>query len=91
MSQRPGERAAEGPAAAPEPAESGPLVTIVRGEPTDAELAALSVVVDALVRRESKPSAPEGPAGALWAAKRQLMRPQLHPGPGAWRASVRPS
>ncbi len=90
MSQRPGERAAEGPAAAPEPAESGPLVTIVRGEPTDAELAALTVVVDALVRRESQRPAAEGPAGSRWAAKRQLMRPQLQPGPGAWRASALP-
>jgi hypothetical protein len=66
-------------------------VTVVRGEPTAAEVAALTVVVDGLVRRESQRVLAERPAGSRWAAKRHLMRPQLQPGPGAWRASVRPS
>jgi Acyl-CoA carboxylase epsilon subunit len=90
MSQRPGQRAAEGPAAAPEPAESGPLVTIVRGEPTAAELGALTVVVDGLMRRESQRPVAAGPTGSRWAAKRYRMRPQLRPGPDAWRASALP-
>jgi hypothetical protein len=90
MSQRPGERGAAEPAAAPESAKSRPLLTVVRGEPTAAEIAALTVVIDGLVRRESQRRVAEGPAVSRWAAKRQLMRPQLRRGPGAWRSSVLP-
>jgi hypothetical protein len=70
--------------------ETPPLVSVVRGEPTAAELAALAVVIDALVRYGSQPSAAERPGGSRWAAREQLMRPQLRPGPGAWRASALP-
>jgi hypothetical protein len=90
MSQHSGERGAAEPAAAPEPAESRPLVTVVRGEPTAAEIAALAVVIDGLVCRESQRPVAEGPAVSRWAAKHEFMRPQLQPGPGAWRASVLP-
>jgi len=71
-------------------AENQPLLSVVRGEPTAAELAALSVVVDALVRCGSQSSKPEQTDGSRWAAKEQLMRPQLRPGPGAWRSSALP-
>jgi hypothetical protein len=86
---------AEPPAAKPvatEPAaaESRPLLAVVRGEPTAAELAALTVVVGALVRGARQHPATERTARARWAAKDQMVRPQLRPGPGAWRASAAP-
>lgn len=84
------QRSAEPPAVEPADAGSRRLLTIVRGEPTAAELAALTVVVDALVRRRSQQPAPDRLAGSRWAAKDQMMRPQLRPGPGAWRASALP-
>ena len=81
---------AEPAAAAPAAAEPQPLLTVVRGEPTAAELAALTVVVSALARGSSKESAPDRSARTGWAAKDQMMRPHLRPGPGAWRASAAP-
>jgi len=91
MSQRSAEPPTATPAAAePAVAESGPLLTVVRGEPTAAELAALTVVVGALVRGANQPPVAERPAGRRWAAKDQMMRPQLRSGPGAWRASAAP-
>ncbi|HSR83720.1 MAG TPA: acyl-CoA carboxylase subunit epsilon [Streptosporangiaceae bacterium] len=75
------------PAAADAPR---PLLTIVRGEPTAAELAALTVVVSALARRGRQHPARERPRGSRWAAKDQMLRPQLSPGAGAWRGSALP-
>jgi len=84
------EPSAEPPATQSAAADSQPLLAVVRGEPTAAELAALAVVVDALVRRASQRAAPDRAAGSRWAARQQLMRQQLRPGPGAWRASALP-
>ena len=67
----------------PEP--NGPLLRVVRGAPTDAELAALVAVVAA---RASGAAEPEPPARPLWG--RPVLRPMLTPGPGAWRASGLP-
>jgi hypothetical protein len=70
--------------------ESRPLLTVQRGEPTAAELAALTVVVDALVRSGQQHPEPERHAGSRWAAKERLVRPPLRPGPGTWRTSALP-
>jgi hypothetical protein len=63
-----------------------PLLRVVRGDPSAEELAALTVVVAALAQRRTgrRPT----PAGA-WASSADALRPQLRPGPGAWRASGR--
>ena len=63
-----------------------PLLRVVRGTPTDEELAALTVVVAALSQR--RPGRRPTPVGA-WASSADALRPQLRPGPGAWRASGR--
>jgi hypothetical protein len=63
-----------------------PLLRVVRGEPTPAELAALTVVVAALSQR--RPRRRPTPVGA-WSARADLMRPPLQSGPGGWRASGR--
>jgi Acyl-CoA carboxylase epsilon subunit len=65
-----------------------PVLTVVRGEPTAEELAALVI---ALATRAGQPGpAAPSPAPSQWAAKSRQLRPQLFPGPGAWRASALP-
>ena len=66
-------------------AVAAPLLTVVRGEPTPEQLAALVAVLAA----RSAGGDPEPVAApSLWSAP-QLRQP-LHPGPGAWRASSLP-
>ena len=65
---------------------SGPLVRVVRGEPTAEELGALTVVVAAL--SQSRPRRRPTPVGA-WASRADLVRTPLQPGPGGWRAAGR--
>ncbi len=69
----------------PTPEERRALFRVVRGEPTDEELAALTVTLTALAGGEPAPArAPR----STWATPR--LRTALHPGPGAWRASTWP-
>jgi hypothetical protein len=64
-----------------------PLLTVVRGEPTPEQLAAVIAVVSA--RAAGGSSGPEVPvARSLWAAPQ--LRTPLSPTPGAWRASALP-
>ena len=67
---------------------SGPLLRVVRGEPTAEELAALTVVVAALSQR--RPRRRPTLVGA-WASRADAVRPALQPGPGGWRAAGRSS
>lgn len=68
----------------------GPLLRVVRGEPTPEELAALVAVVAsraaALVVADGTPAGRTG-----WSARGRLVRAPLHAGPGAWQASALPS
>jgi Xaa-Pro aminopeptidase len=66
----------------------GPVLRVVRGEPTAEELAALTVVLTARAAAAAapKPGAPR----SEWRDRASLLRRPLHPGPGAWRASARP-
>ena len=64
-----------------------PLLRVVRGEPTDEELAALTVVVAAL-SSQGRPRRRPVPVGA-WASAGDAHRQPLRPGPGGWRASGR--
>jgi hypothetical protein len=67
------------------PEERRALFRVVRGTPSDAELAALTVVL-AAAALSSEPAAPTRPA-SVWAAPAARMRRPLQPGPGAWRTS----
>jgi hypothetical protein len=61
-----------------------PLLTVVRGEPSAEEVAALAVVVAALsAPRERRRQVPVG----AWADHGALHRRPLRPGPGGWRAA----
>ncbi|MGH3717817.1 MAG: acyl-CoA carboxylase epsilon subunit [Pseudonocardiaceae bacterium] len=61
------------------------VIHIVRGEPSDEELAALVVVLAALA--DVVAAEAPGPRGA-WADPAHRLRAPLHPGPAAWRNSA---
>ncbi len=62
-----------------------PLLTVVRGEPTPEQLAALIAVVS------SRAAAAEDAAPRTRSAwSRPVLRAPLSPAPGAWRASALP-
>lgn len=67
------------------PAEPRPLLRIVRGNPDDAELAALTAVVAGLAAATPQDRPP--PRRSHWADRPSLLRGPLRPGPGAWRAA----
>ncbi|OLR90468.1 acyl-CoA carboxylase epsilon subunit [Actinokineospora bangkokensis] len=70
-----------------EPA-SPALLHVVRGNPDDVELAALTAVVAAAATTGGEPEQPT--EGGGWADKAAQVRAPLPHGPGAWRASARP-
>ena len=84
MTARPADPAAEGSAA--HDAAPRPLLTVVRGEPTPEQLAALIAVVSARAAGGSEDSEPVPPS--LWS--RPQLRGSLSYGAGAWRASSLP-
>ncbi|GAA0920155.1 acyl-CoA carboxylase epsilon subunit [Pseudonocardia zijingensis] len=70
------------------PEERRAAFRVVRGEPTDAELAALTVVLAAATAPRPAPAAPAG--RNRWSDPATRFRTPLHPGPGAWRTAYRP-
>lgn len=72
--------------AEPTPEERRALFRVVRGTPTDAELAALTVVLAST----SAPAAPRPPSHSAWNDPAARLRRPLTAGPGAWRASAWP-
>jgi hypothetical protein len=64
-----------------------PLLRVVRGDPTEEELAALVAVLAA--RAAAAPPPPADPP-RTWAAYWRTVRAPLRPGPGSWRASGLP-
>jgi hypothetical protein len=75
-----------GGSAEPTPEERRALFRVVRGTPTDTELAALTVV---LLAAASPVDAPR-PATSAWTDRAAVMRRPLPVGPGAWRTSTWP-
>jgi Acyl-CoA carboxylase epsilon subunit len=68
---------------------SGPALSVVSGEPTAAELAAVVVVLAGLAAQASR-AQPAARPRSQWAATARQLRPQLIAGPGAWKASALP-
>ncbi len=64
-----------------------PVLSVLRGEPTPDELAALVVVLAS--RQQARP-ADAGKRASLWSSPGQTLHAPLFPGPGAWRASGLP-
>jgi hypothetical protein len=67
-------------------AEGRPALRVVRGEPTEEEIAALVVAV--ALKSGAAPARP--PARSLWRSRSRNIRPAVSPSPGAWRASGLP-
>jgi hypothetical protein len=67
--------------------QSPPVLSVIRGEPTPDELAALLVVL--ANRRQARP-ADSAKRPSLWSSPGQTLHAPLFPGPGAWRASGLP-
>nr|WP_221212949.1 MULTISPECIES: acyl-CoA carboxylase subunit epsilon [Prauserella salsuginis group] len=63
------------------------MLRVVRGEPDDAELAALTAVVAGLAAGDGGGDDGASPR-SRWADRAALVRAPLTPGPGAWRASA---
>lgn len=75
----------------PAPAHSfpaAPLFTVAKGNPTPEELAALTAVVLALQPAEEPAASTERPRRRS-PRRRELLRPVVSHGPGAWRQSFR--
>lgn len=64
------------------------MLQIVRGEPSDDEVAALIAVLTMLAGATA--AGPPTPH-STWAHPSRGLRTPLHPGPGAWRVSTLPS
>jgi hypothetical protein len=60
------------------------------GRPTARETAAVTVVLTALAARATAGAAPAPAPRSAWTDPSRALRPQLWPGPGAWRASGLP-
>jgi Acyl-CoA carboxylase epsilon subunit len=68
--------------------EEEPLFSVVKGSPTDDELAAVMTV---LTTRFAQRRAEEAtPARSGWSAYWRSLRSPIQPGPSAWRMSGRP-
>ena len=73
-----------------------PLLSVVTGQPTAEELAALTAVVATLATRqraaaEAAASAARSQPRSAWLDRTALTRRPHHPGPDAWRRSGRPA
>lgn len=76
-----------GAAGAPDDTPPPPLLRVVRGDPSPAELAAVVTVLAGVGGSGAEPT----PASrGRWNDPAALVRRTLHPGPGAWRASAGP-
>jgi Acyl-CoA carboxylase epsilon subunit len=67
-----------------------PAFRVIGGDPSDAELAALAVVISALRRSRGPLAAPENPriAGG-WKSYWHTVRGPLFPGRDSWQATLR--
>jgi hypothetical protein len=74
--------------AEPTPEERRALFRIVRGQPTDAEVAALAVVLAAVAAQSVEPAGPV-PVSA-WNDPAARLRVPLAVGPGAWQRAYWP-
>ncbi len=71
------------------PEERRALFRVVRGEPDDAEAAALTVVLAALAVAGPAPTTAKAPS--RWTDRATHLRRTLPVGPNAWRTSAWPS
>jgi hypothetical protein len=71
-------------------ADDRPFLYVVRGEPTQAELAAVVTVLAARAAASARARRPVSAVRSTWSDRSRLMRASVSPGPGAWRRSALP-
>jgi hypothetical protein len=69
-----------------EPVETRPMLTIVNPDATPEEVAAIVAVFSSLGGAAAEPPRKR----STWSSYARRVRPPLHQGPGAWRASGLP-
>jgi hypothetical protein len=65
---------------------SEPEFELVTGQPTPAELAAVTAVITSMIEDFEDGQATEGPLVSAWQRSQRSIRTPLHPGTGAWRS-----
>jgi len=70
------------------PDDQDPLFSVVKGSPTEDELAAVMAVLTAQFAQQRQEAATPGRSG--WSAYWRSVRSPIQPGPSAWRMSWRP-
>lgn len=83
-----------GPAPTPDPPDmpdmpDSPVIRIERGNPTPAQLAALTTVL-ATATATGTGQPPQAPRRTLWTTRSRFARPRPAVGPDGWRASALP-
>ena len=66
-----------------------PVLRVVRGDPTEEEVAALVTVLSARVSAAAAAETPP-PRRSEWAGHERRLRRPVHPSPNGWRASAFP-
>ena len=71
--------------------EAGPEITVIRGDPTPEELAAVTAVVDGIARELSEAALESRSSGgrSAWDRGRVALRGPLAAGRGAWQDALR--
>ncbi|AMM21730.1 hypothetical protein AX769_18225 [Frondihabitans sp. PAMC 28766] len=83
-----GAAVASAPAAAEEATGADPTIRVVAGDPTDAELAAVTAVLAALAAEEAANAAARlsrPQVESAWSQSRRPLRQPVHAGPEQWR------
>jgi hypothetical protein len=70
-------------------ATEGPLI-LIRGDATEAEVAALVAVVQGLAAASASAAPAPAAPRSTWASPARQVRTPHHAGPGGWRASALP-
>jgi hypothetical protein len=72
------------------PDERRALFRVVLGEPDDAEVAALTVVLAAAASAGSADEPDSDRARGVWLDRQAQLRRPLYPGPNSWKSSALP-
>jgi len=71
--------------------DSAPFLRVVRGDASAEEIAALVAALQVIAVSAGSVGAEEEPRTVRrWNDRSRLLRPAIHPGPGAWRRSALP-
>jgi hypothetical protein len=70
----------------PHPTNAEPEFEVVAGQPTPAELAAVTAVITSMIEEIEDGQCTEGPPVSAWQRGQRSIRKPLLPGAGTWRS-----